>query len=189
MARASIQINPWNAVAIVGCLVVIGCGFDARQPDQTVEWRWMSPNFAQGFGWLSGPKGEEALLLRHPQTGELVQTILKGDAPIPPGLDQGRVVRIDPSRGVVTTSTTHIHLLKAGSGLDRWLGGNSIQYVRDTIALSMIANGKAVDVSGDPVLNAELLLPLNPGWVSSMPHQDIPDHSLQINDNTDITQG
>ena len=176
MALASIQIKPWNVVVIVGWLVVIGCEFDAHQPDPTVEWRWISPKVAQGFGWLSGPEGAEALVLRHPQTGELAQTILKGDAPIPPGHAPGMVVRIDPARGVVTTSTTHIHLLKAASGLDHWLGGNSIQYVRDSAVLSMIADGEAVDVSGDPVLNAELLLPLNPGWVSSMPHHDIPDH-------------
>ena len=176
MARASIQIKPWNAVAIVSCLVMIGCGFDARQPNQTDEWRWVSPNVAQGFGWLLGPEGEEALVLRHPQTGELAQTILKGDASIPPGHDKDKVVRIDASRGVVTTSTTHVHLLKAVSGLEHWLGGNSIQYVRDSVALSMIADGEAIDVSGDPVINAELLLPLNPGWVSSMPHQDIPAH-------------
>ena len=80
--------------------------------------------------------------------------------------------RIRPTDGVAT-STTHVHLLARFRGI--WVGGNSIQYLRDTTALSLVTRGDALNLSGEPLMDAELLIAAAPGWVSTMPHADVPE--------------
>ena len=140
-----------------------------------LEWTVRKPHVAHGFEWWENSHGEEVMVIRHPRTGKAMQIVVKDDASVPLDLVDAAVTRIRPKDGVATTSTTHVHLLAAGSGWDSWVGGNSIQYLRDTTALSLVTRGDALNLSGEPLMDAELLIAAAPGWVSTMPHADVPE--------------
>ncbi len=163
-------------IAVFASVVPSSCG-EGNGDDLQVpplKWAVRKPQFAQGFEWWGNSHGEEVMVTRHPRTGTPMQIVVKGDASVPLGLLDAKVTHIRPMNGVATTSTTHVYLLAAGSGWAPWVGGNSIQYLRDTTALSMISGGEALDLSGEPLMDAELLMAAAPGWVATMPHADVP---------------
>tara|TARA_B110000003_G_scaffold70113_1_gene71527 strand:- start:7940 stop:8917 length:978 start_codon:yes stop_codon:yes gene_type:complete len=115
--------------------------------------------------------GPVALLIRHPRTGQALACVSKESvAPMAKGI---RMVQLDTTRGLVTTSTTHVHLLHAGAGLARWKGGNSIKYLRSEEILSWVGEQEVQDVGGENGLDPERIAALNPGAILSSPAYDL----------------
>ena len=64
-------------------------------------------------------------------------------------------VELPAEPDVVTSGTTHAHLLHAGVGLDRWVGCNSLNYLADGPVLSHAKERGLVDLAGDGGWNVE----------------------------------
>ena len=82
-------------------------------------------------------------------------------------------VTIDSSKGFVTTSTTHVHLIQAGAGLEGWKGCTSLSYLRDSVALKWAESTSVLDLQGDGGWNAELVAKAGPGWIAVSPSHDL----------------
>lgn len=153
---------------LLGCTSV-SSEFDASLPD---GWKVLAaPKFAQGFQWVQKENGHVALWIRHPRTGQALACVSKAhDAATSKEM---RMVQLDTTRGLVTTSTTHVHLLHAGAGLAQWRGGNSIGYLRSEEILSWVAEHEITDVGGENGLDPERIASLDPGGILSSPAYDL----------------
>ena len=80
---------------------------------------------------------------------------------------------VNRDQGFVTTSTTHVHLMESGAGLNGWQGCTSLKYLRDEGVRSWADSTSVRDVAGDGGLNAELITSLNPGCIFTGPNQDL----------------
>ena len=135
---------------------------------------WGQPDHAKGYAWAVSEDGSTTLVVLQPRTGEVLATVSK--ATTRSGvLVEERVphVVLDRGRGFVTTSTTHVHLMKEGAGLDGWRGCTSLQYLRDAQVLAFADSAKVRDVGGDGGLNAEVVTELNPGVILTGPQQEL----------------
>lgn len=136
----------------------------------------LSSQHARGFEWLTGKQGQTVLGIRQPRTGAPLATVTQ--APIdlqalPKPWREVAHVLISPDRGMLTTSTTHVHLLEASDNLGAWRGGTSLQYLRDARVLAWADSTKVRDVGGDGGLNAEVVTMMNPGCILTGPNQDL----------------
>lgn len=132
------------------------------------------PRHAKGYAWVMSDEGQTMLVVFQPRTGKAIATV--SSAEIRQGFDVGEDVphvTINRARGFVTTSTTHVHLLEAGSGLNGWRGCTSLKYLRDAGVLAWADSTAVREVSGDGGLNAEVVTMLNPGVILTGPNQDL----------------
>ena len=141
------------------------------QADQT---GFIHPSHAHGFAWATSDQGQTTLIIHQPRTGKAIATVSGNETR--DGVDVGSDVphiTLDRARGFVTTSTTHVHLLEAGAGLNGWRGCTSLKYLRDAKVLAWADSATVRDVSGDGGLNAEIVTMLNPGCILTGPNQNL----------------
>ena len=132
------------------------------------------PKHAKGFAWAVSEQGQTTLVVFQPRTGKAIATVSHTERRR--GVNVAEHVPhviINRDRGFVTTSTTHVHLLKSGVGLNGWRGCSSLKYLRDEGVLSWADSTSVWDVGGDGGLNAELITSLNPGCILTGPNQDL----------------
>lgn len=146
----------------------------ADQEGQAEPTGFVHPSHAHGFAWAKSDQGQTTLVILQPRTGKAIATV-SGDENRD-GVDVGSDVphvTIECARGFVTTSTTHVHLLEAGAGLNGWRGCTSLRYLRDDKVLAWADSATVRDVSGDGGLNAEVVTMLNPGCILTGPNQNL----------------
>ncbi|MDA0728652.1 MAG: ABC transporter substrate-binding protein [Bacteroidetes bacterium] len=136
--------------------------------------RW--PAYARGFSWGVGSQGETVLIIRQPRTEEVLAVVSRDDFAL-----EGDEWRDFPrivlgTGGVITTSTTHVALLDAAGGLERWAGCTSLKYLRSDAMLTWVAEHRVADVSGDAGIHVERVMALDPGLVLVSPSHDLPSH-------------
>ena len=132
------------------------------------------PSHAHGFAWAMSDQGQTTLVIHQPRTGKTIATVScdNNRSGVLVG-DHVPHITIDRARGFVTTSTTHVHLLEAGAGLNGWRGCTSLKYLRDSKVLDWADSARVRDVSGDGGLNAEIVTMLNPGCILTGPNQNL----------------
>ena len=159
-------------LCLVGILL-LGCQSATEQGD-AVKTGWIHPRHAKGFAWAVSDQGQTTLVLRQPRTGKALATVsaVNNRDGVEVGDDVPHVV-VDRNRGFVTTSTTHVHLLEEGAGLDGWRGCTSLKYLRNERVLAWADSTAVRDVSGDGGLNAEVITVVNPGSILTGPNQDL----------------
>ncbi|MEC8360906.1 MAG: hypothetical protein VX002_01280, partial [Bacteroidota bacterium] len=127
MFRAPLRGLGW--LCLVG-IFLLGCQ-PAGEKGDAVKTGWIQPKHAKGFAWAESDQGQTTLVVRQPRTGKALATVSVANSRV--GVDVGKDVPhvvVDRDRGFVTTSTTHVHLLEEGVGLDGWRGCNSLKYLR-----------------------------------------------------------
>ncbi|MEC7951183.1 MAG: hypothetical protein VX190_07475, partial [Bacteroidota bacterium] len=151
MFRAPLRGLGW--LCLVG-IFLLGCQ-PAGEKGDAVKTGWIQPKHAKGFAWAESDQGQTTLVVRQPRTGKALATVSVANSRV--GVDVGKDVPhvvVDRDRGFVTTSTTHVHLLEEGAGLDGWRGCTSLKYLRNEGVLAWADSTEVRDVSGDGGLNA-----------------------------------
>ena len=124
------------------------------------------------------------LALRQPRTGEWLATVSLGPLQDPDSWrnEWGHVphIDVDVSKGFATTSTTHVHLLEAGAGLQGWKGCTSLSYLRDGDVLAWADSTHVRDVNGSGGWNVEAMEEAAPGWISVSPAHDLEERSWPL---------
>ena len=170
MFRAPLRGLGW--LCLVG-IFLLGCQ-PAGEKGDAVKTGWIQPKHAKGFAWAESDQGQTTLVVRQPRTGKALATVSVANSRV--GVDVGKDVPhvvVDRDRGFVTTSTTHVHLLEEGAGLDGWRGCTSLKYLRNEGVLAWADSTEVRDVSGDGGLNAEVIMVVNPGSILTGPNQDL----------------
>jgi len=146
--------------------------------------RRISPEHARGFHWECDQDGLTVLVISQPRTGEVLCTVsvapnARGDSRGIPGNDVPHVT-VDRTKGYVTTSTTHVHLMNAGAGLNGWKGCTSLKYLRSESILAWADSTKVRDVQGDGGWNVEAVEAVAPGWMAVSPAYDLDERSWPL---------
>ena len=170
MFQAPLRGLGW--LCLVGILL-LGCQLATKEGD-AVKTGWIQPKHAKGFAWALSDQGQTTLVLGQPRTGKVLATVSAANSRdgVEVGEDVPHVV-VDRDKGFVTTSTTHVHLLEEGAGLDGWRGCTSLKYLRNAGVLAWADSTSVQDVSGDGGLNAEVITVVNPGSILTGPNQDL----------------
>jgi len=170
MYRAPLRGLGW--LCLVGILL-FGCLSSTEEGD-AVKAGWIRPEHAKGFAWVVSDQGQTTLVVLQPRTGNALATVSAANSRVGVEVEEGVPhVVIDRDRGFVTTSTTHVHLLQEGAGLDGWRGCTSLKYLRNEGVLAWADSTSVRDVSGDGGLNAEVITVVNPGSILTGPYQDL----------------
>lgn len=153
------------------CLGLLGCQTVASSNLRPAWTDLDAPQHAQGHSWHLNSAGQVTLLLSNPRSRKALCAVVHGNW-------QGEALEIPcvalaPESGVVTSSTTHAHLLHAGVGLDRWLGCNSLSYLAEGLVRDHAIQQAVVDLAGDGGWNVELMEALSPGLVLGSPAYDL----------------
>ena len=153
------------------CVGLLGCHSSAPNSSRQTWIQLDAPQFAQGHSWHLNRAGQVTLVLSNPRSEEALCAVVRGpwrgealDIPC---------VALPPHPNVVTSGTTHAHLLHAGVGLDRWAGCNSLKYLADGPVLSHAKERGVVDLAGDGGWNVERMEALSPGLVLGSPAYDL----------------
>jgi iron complex transport system substrate-binding protein len=169
----------WLAALLVGQ----GCAWSPLEGEPRAPLRPLAPpSHAKGFEWGQTNDGTTILVLRQPRTQEVLATVSteplpEGTASPWPGIAH---VTVDPSRGVATTSTTHVHLLHAGAGLNGWKACTSLKYLRDPEVLAWADATSVRDVRGDGGWNVEAVEAVSPGWMAVSPTHALAERSWPL---------
>ena len=159
----------WGVVLL--WMGLLGCHSSASNPPRQTWVQLDVPQYAQGHSWHLNGAGQVTLVLSNPRSGEALCAVVHGtwkggELDIP-------CVALPPQPEVVTSGTTHAHLLHAGVGLDSWVGCNSLKYLADGPVLSLAKEHGVVDLAGDGGWNVERMEALSPGLVLGSPAYDL----------------
>ena len=180
--------TPWWGLQVLSLamwLAVQGCVSSPTASEEMAQLRRLQPpSHASGFEWFETPKGVTVLVLRQPRTGELLATV---SVEVLPDGGEGWLngegvphVTVDRSKGFVTTSTTHVHLLHAGAGLRGWKACTSLEYLRSEAVRNWADSTGVSDVRGDGGWNVEALEEVSPGWMAVSPTHDLGERSWPL---------
>ena len=170
MTRAPLRGLGWLCLAGI---LLFGCQ-RGEEKGRTWQADLIHPKHAKGFAWALSDEGTTALVVFQPRTGKALATVSASNPRV--GIEVGEDIPhvvIDRDRGFVTTSTTHVHLMASGAGLDGWRGCTSLKYLRNDEVLTWADSATVQDVSGDGGLNAEVVTMVNPGCILTGPQQDL----------------
>ena len=153
------------------CVGLLGCQTSASTTPRSAWSTLDAPQHAKGHSWHVNGAGQVTLMLSNPRSGEALCAVVQG--PWRGGGLDIPCVGLAPESDVVTSSTTHAHLLHAGVGLDRWVGCNSLNYLAEGPVLQYATQNEVVDVAGDGGWNVERMEALSPGLVLGSPAYDL----------------
>lgn len=157
-------------VALI-CSGLLGCQSSASTTSRTAWATLDSPQHAEGHSWHLNGAGQVTLVLSNPRSGEALCAVVQG--PWKGGALDIPLVELAHEPEVVTSSTTHAHLLQAGAGLDRWVGCNSLNYLAKGPVLDHAEQHGVVDLAGDGGWNVERMESLAPGLVLASPAYEL----------------
>ena len=166
-------------------LVVQGCVSPPTDPESKPRLRPLSsPSHASGFQWFQTEEGVTVLVLRQPRTEEVlatvsIQALAEGNA-LNSMWNGVPHVTVDQTKGFVTTSTTHVHLLHAGAGLEGWKACTSLEYLRNAEVRAWADSAGVRDVRGDSGWNVEAVEAVAPGWMAVSPTYDLAERSWPL---------
>ncbi len=152
-------------------LGLLGCHSSASTSSRTAWAELDAPHYALGHSWHLNEAGQVILVLLNPRSGEVLCAVVRG--PWRGGALDIPCVALPAEPDVVTSGTTHAHLLHAGVGLDRWVGCNSLNFLADGPVLSHAKERGVVDLAGDGGWNVERMEALAPGLVLGSPAYDL----------------
>ena len=150
---------------------LLGCHSSASTTRRERLVQLDAPQHALGHSWHLNGAGQVTLVLSNPRSGEALCAVVHG--PWRGGALDIPCVALPAEPDVVTSGTTHAHLLHAGVGLDRWVGCNSLNYLADGPVLSHAKERGVVDLAGDGGWNVERMEALSPGLVLGSPAYDL----------------
>ena len=163
------MVVTWGVALL--CLGLLACQNSASTTPRSAWAILDAPQHAEGHSWHVNGAGQVTLVLSNPRSGEALCAVVHGqwrggslDIPC---------VELAPEPDVVTSSTTHAHLLQAGVGLGRWAGCNSLNYLAEGPVLRHARKHEVVDVAGDGGWNVERMEALSPELVLGSPAYDL----------------
>ena len=167
----------WRALAGLFLLSSsVGCVRVSNESNSIKDGVVAQAEYAKGFAWLESSHGIPVLAIRQPRTGTWLATVSKSPLSVTdsvPIVANHHVVLGEETQGFVTSSTTHVHLLNAGVGLENWRGCTSLHYLRDSTLLHLVDSMTVRDVKGDGGWNVEVMTALSPAWILTGPEQDL----------------
>ena len=125
--RQTLMAVTWGVALL--CLGLLACQNSASTTPRSAWAILDAPQHAEGHSWHVNGAGQVTLVLSNPRSGEALCAVVHG--PWRGGSLDIPCVELAPEPDVVTSSTTHAHLLQAGVGLDRWAGCNSLNYLAE----------------------------------------------------------